>query len=398
MGHRLGYGIFDADNHYYEATDALTRHLDPKLRRRVAEWAEVRGKPRLLIGGALNDFIPNPTFDPIGKPGALMEYYLGTAEGGRSFATRIRDVEPLANRPEYRDRAARLVRMDEQGMDGCWLFPTLGVGIEHALRDDLPACQAAFSAFNRWLDEDWGFAHRDRLFATPYLCLRDVDLAVQELEWVLARGARVILIKPGPVETATGRRSGFGSAFDPFWSRVAEAGLTTAIHGGASAYSEMAKIWGATDDMRAFFGTPLASLIHGTHRDIHDTLAAMICDRLFARHPRLRVASIENGASWLAGLLQKLAITGHQYPDWFPEAPVETFRRHVWVAPFWEDDPVETARLIGADRTLLGSDWPHLEGVSDPARYADRLGPLGADGIRRVMRENAAELTRPPAA
>ena len=60
---QLGYRIFDADNHYYEAVDALTRHLDPKLRRPVAEWAEVRGKPRLLIGGALNDFIPNPTFD-----------------------------------------------------------------------------------------------------------------------------------------------------------------------------------------------------------------------------------------------------------------------------------------------------------------------------------------------
>jgi len=393
---QLGYRIFDADNHYYEATDALTRHLDPKLRRRVAEWAEVRGKPRLLIGGALNDFIPNPTFDPIGKPGALMEYYLGTAEGGRSFAARIRDVEPLANRPEYRDRDARLARMDAQGMEACWLFPTLGVGIEHALARDLAACHAAFSAFNRWLDDDWGFAHKGRLFATPYLCLRDVRLAVDELEWVLSRGARVILIKPGPVETASGRRSPFTREFDPFWSRVAEAGVTTSIHGGASAYSDLEKIWGSSDDMRAFFGTPLGALIHGTHRDIHDTLAAMICDGLFERHPDLRIASIENGANWVGGLLQKLEIIGHQYPDWFRASPVETFRRHVWVAPFWEDDPVEIAGLIGADRTLLGSDWPHLEGVSDPSSYADRLVPLGASGTRRVMRENAAELTRPP--
>ncbi len=158
----------------------------------------------------------------------------------------------------------------------------------------------------------------------------------------------------------------------------------------------MEKIWGSSDDMRAFFGTPLASIIHGTHRDIHDTLAAMVCDKLFERHPRLRVASIENGANWVDGLVHKLEMTGNQYPDWFSEPPLETFLRHVWVAPFWEDDPVETARQIGADRTLLGSDWPHLEGVADPSSYADRLVALGSASTRRVMRENAAELTRPP--
>ena len=35
----LPYLIFDADNHYYEAEDAFTRHLDPKMRRRCMDWA-----------------------------------------------------------------------------------------------------------------------------------------------------------------------------------------------------------------------------------------------------------------------------------------------------------------------------------------------------------------------
>lgn len=393
---RIDYRIFDADNHYYEAPDALTRHLDRKMQKRVAEWVELNGRRRLLIAGALNDFIPNPTFDPVGKPGALMDYYLGSAEGGRSFQDKIRDVEPLSNRPEYQNRDARLERMDEQEMEGCWLFPTLAVGLEHSLRADADASLAAFSAFNRWLDEDWGFAFENRIFATPYLCLRDVTHAVGELEWVLERGARVILIKPGPVATESGTRSPFTSEFDPFWARVAEAGITTAIHGGASIYSDLEKIWGSSKDMRAFFGTPLGSIIHGTHRDIHDTLAAMICENLFERHPRLRVASIENGANWVEGLLHKLEITGNQYADMFTEPPVDVFKRHVWVAPFWEDDPVEIASLIGADRTLLGSDWPHLEGVADPMGYAERLLPMGDEKTRQVMRDNAVELTAPP--
>ena len=95
------FRIFDADNHYYEAEDALTRHLDKKMRKRVAEWVELNGRRRLLIGGVLNSFIPNPTFDPIGKPGALMDYYLGSEDGGKTFLDRIRDVEPLSDRPEY---------------------------------------------------------------------------------------------------------------------------------------------------------------------------------------------------------------------------------------------------------------------------------------------------------
>ncbi|GIS34259.1 MAG: hypothetical protein Ct9H90mP5_07080 [Acidimicrobiaceae bacterium] len=48
-----------------------------------------------------------------------------------------------------------------------FFFPTLGVGMESALENDLPALQAVFSAFNRWLAEDWGFSYKDRLFAAP---------------------------------------------------------------------------------------------------------------------------------------------------------------------------------------------------------------------------------------
>jgi hypothetical protein len=59
--------------------------------------------------------------------------------------------------------------MDTQGMEGAILLPTLGVGMEQALAHDLPALTAAFRAFNRWLEEDWGFAYQNRIFAAPYI-------------------------------------------------------------------------------------------------------------------------------------------------------------------------------------------------------------------------------------
>ena len=73
----LGFDVFDADNHYYEAPDAFTRHLEPAMAKRCMQWAEVNGKPRLMVAGKINRFIPNPTFDPVARPGCLDEYFRG---------------------------------------------------------------------------------------------------------------------------------------------------------------------------------------------------------------------------------------------------------------------------------------------------------------------------------
>ena len=74
MTTQLPFKFFDCDNHYYEALDAFTRHIEPQYKKRAIQWAELDGKQRLIVGGRVNRFIPNPTFDPVGKPGALDEY------------------------------------------------------------------------------------------------------------------------------------------------------------------------------------------------------------------------------------------------------------------------------------------------------------------------------------
>jgi hypothetical protein len=71
----LGFKAFDADQHYYEAEDAFIRHIDPAMRKRCMQWAEIDGKKRLLVGGRVNRFIPNPTFDPVAHPGCLDSYF-----------------------------------------------------------------------------------------------------------------------------------------------------------------------------------------------------------------------------------------------------------------------------------------------------------------------------------
>ena len=87
MNH-VDFEVFDCDNHYYEAVDAFTRHLEPGFEKRTMQWAEIDGRQRLLVGGRINRFIPNPTFDPVSKPGALDEYFRGRNPQGRGRARR----------------------------------------------------------------------------------------------------------------------------------------------------------------------------------------------------------------------------------------------------------------------------------------------------------------------
>ena len=388
----LDFGIFDADNHYYEARDAFIRHVPASWHKRCMQWAEVGGRTRLLVGGKINTFIPNPTFDPVAKPGSLQAYFKGKGDAGKDLKVQFGELEPI--RPEYHDRDARLAVMDAQGIDACWLFPTLAVGMEEALKHDPEAVMVAFRGFNEWLEDDWGYAYRDRLYAAPYLSLVDLDGAIAELERVLSLGARFICMRPAPVETPSGCNSPFVEQFDPFWARVAEAGVTVALHGGDSGAARMAQVWEPQADYNAFFATPLQRVILG-NRAITDAMAAAVCHKVFDSHPVLRFALIENGASWVRGLVKKLDKAAAQSPDWFTERPSETFRRHVWVSPFWEDNAVTSAEMLGVDRCLFGSDWPHTEGLPEPRDYAEEIATLGAPAVRSIMRDNAARLTTP---
>jgi predicted TIM-barrel fold metal-dependent hydrolase len=387
----IDFRLFDGDNHYYEAEDAFTRHIDRKMRRRCMDWAVVNGRKELLVAGKVNRFIPNPTFDPVARPGCLDAYYQGKNQAGLSIRDAFGALEPI--HPAYRDRDERLKIMDAQGLEGAFFFPTLGVGMEEALIDDPPAVVAAFRAFNRWLAEDWGFAYRERIFAAPYLTLVDLDAAVDELEWVLAQDVRVAVMRSAPVRVPGRSRSPADPCFDAFWARVAEAGITIAFHGGDAGYGRYFADWGEGGNVESFKVSGWKNVIGGT-RAPFDCFAALVSHGLFARHPNLRIASVEMGSNWVPWLLQSFRRAWGIDPNAFPEPPVDTFQRHVWVSPFHEDDVALLRELVGADRLLMGSDWPHAEGLPEPKDYVRELGSFAAPEVRAVMHDNAAALAQ----
>ncbi len=384
----LGFKPFDADNHYYEATDAFTRHIDPKMAQRCMQWVQLGGKQRLLVGGKVNKFIPNPTFDPVSKPGALDAYFRGKVAGG-DLRQMFGELDPIS--PAYRDRESRLALMNQQSLDAAFFFPTLGVGMEEALRNDIPALTAAFSAFNRWVDDDWGFDYKGRIIAAPYLSLADPKWALDELNWAITKGVRVIVMRTAPVIAPGGQtRSPGDPIFDPFWARAAEANVVVAFHSGDAGYGKYIDDWEPGGDFEAFKFSALRTMT--SDRAPFDMFAVLVCHGVFSRHPGLRCASIEAGSEWVLPLIKKFKKAYAQSPMMFKTDPIEQFRNQVWVAPFYEDDIRKLADAIGSDRVLFGSDYPHAEGLAVPTEFVNDLHGFADGEVRQIMRDNAYEL------
>ena len=154
------------------------------------------------------------------------------------------------------------------------------------------------------MNEDWGFAYQERIFAAPLFTWVDPAAAVTELEWALATDARFLLLLPGPVITPAGGRSPSDPVFDPFWARVNEACATVVVHGGDSWYSNYLPDWGESATMEAFRQNPFRSLV--SSNVTQDMFANLLAHHHFQRFPNVRIAAIETGSDWVFHLHQKL--------------------------------------------------------------------------------------------
>jgi predicted TIM-barrel fold metal-dependent hydrolase len=75
--------------------------------------------------------------------------------------------------------------------------------------------------------------------------------------------------------------------------------------------------------------------------------------------------------------------------------PSELFKQNIWVAPYHEEDISGLIDLIGAEHVLFGSDFPHAEGLANPADFVESISDRSDEEIRRVMRENARGIIQP---
>jgi predicted TIM-barrel fold metal-dependent hydrolase len=399
MARSLDFPVFDADNHFYETTDAFTRYL-PEEYSQVLKYVEVKGRTKPAIKNVITEYLPNPTFNVVAPPGAHeLKYKLQnpdstTKPGDKPLVEPPRSIPAI---PAFFEPEARLELMNELGLDRVLLWPTLASVLEERLTDDPVATHVIMHAFNQWMLDHWSFNVDDRIFPAPVVTLPIIDRALEELDWLVERGAKVILIRPAPVPDWNGRRRSFAlPEFDSFWKRVEEADLLVGMHASDSGTQRYVNEFEGRDSEFLPFGgvTAFVELLGAEYRIISDVVASIIGHGMATRFPKLRILPVENGSAWVRPLIERLEKVYARKPGLFDEDPVAVFKRNIWVHPFHEEDPTGLIDLVGVENVCFGSDYPHPEGLYDPLTYVDELASLPKADQAKVMGGNLAEIMR----
>ena len=429
----LPYLINDSDNHFNEPLDCFERYIDPSQKdlairfvtapdgRRLQLFA---GKPSKFTGSAANQitFSQDELTKMLGDtsnvgtgrgtvPKAEGEKELGVIPGmllnrlnplkGLSEEERKAFVAEFRNQSEaFGNRDLRLALMDDQGIDKGIMYPAAAHDIEYEFADNVDALYANIRAFNRWMHEEVGFVAENRMWLPPYIAFADPDLAVKELETVMAQGATLIQTKSGHAhggrDNPYGGRSLADPAFDRFWSIVNEAGVRLAVHLGGTDYQKYGADW--SEDPEAVLGDfdAFQWMMYWGDRPAMELTSALILHNFFGRFPNIRVCLSEQGTVWLPYTLRKMdhAFLMGRKAKWsdtgrLDRRPSEIFRQHFVVAPFPEENVRRVVDEVGIDSIVFGSDFPHGEGLAYPSQYvAAQLSSFTEEEQRRIMRDN----------
>ncbi len=436
----LGYRINDADNHFNEPPDCFERYIDPKhaeLSIRSVTGPDgdqmqlFAGKPskfhsskqaqvtfsaeelQKMLGdttniGAGRGTVPRETGEPELSviPGMLLNRL--NPLKGLDEEQRKAFIADFRHKSEaFGNRDLRLALMDEQGIDKALMFPAAAHDIEYEFADNIEALYANIRAFNRWMHEEVGYVVKNRMFLPPYIALADPDLAVKELEQVLADGATIIQIKSGHAHG--GQRNPFGGRspadpiYDRFWSIINEAEVRLTVHLGGTDYQKYGIDW--SEDPETVFGDfdAFQWMMYWGDRPVLELTAALIFHNFFGRFSNIKVCLSEMGTVWLPYALRKM---DHSYlmgrkAKWsesgrLDRRPSEIFRQHFIIAPYPEENVQRVVSEIGVEPIVFGSDFPHGEGLAYPGQYVGaQLSNFSDTDQRRIMRDNLEAFLAP---
>jgi predicted TIM-barrel fold metal-dependent hydrolase len=365
--------VVDADSHVLEPADLWERYIDPPFRDRAIRIVEVGGVEQLIMG------------EEVILAGRLAG--LGGVHLDRStvFAgdLRYQDGCPPAS---YEPRA-RVALWDEWNVTAGLVFPT--IGILPFPNEDPSLASAYCRAYNRW-QADFAAESGGRVLSVAHLNLADVDEAVRELEWCLERGFKAVFLPPEPIGI---HRPG-EARFDPLWARCAEAGVPVCLH-------VVVRFSGAAVPYAAWHGAGAGvafAFALGAPGQIIPAVATMVLDGTFDRHPGLRVLCVEAGCGWAAHLMDRLdekwSVFGPLLPDSLKLKPSEYLQRNVWYVAEPEERTIGAMLdLVGEDRILWGSDYPHVDSNMDaPQQIRRSVEGLTPERRAAVLGGNAARL------
>jgi len=372
---KLAYpGAVDADGHILEPPDLWESYLEPAYRERALrlrpdenglEYLEIDGTPSKQVRGGMLGMLGGMDRKIVDVLPAREHTYVHGASFGAMNARE------------------RLQRLDQEGLDAAFLYPTLGV-LWEAECTNVEMAQAYTRAYNRWIVDFCGESG-GRLIPIAHLSLGDPDAAARELERAVAAGAR-----GGWVAPFTMTRIPHGHPdHDRLFATAQDLEVPLAIH------PTFEPRWATPGRFTHLHGANF--VLNVTSADaVRHAFTSLFQFAVFDRFPRLKIVLLESGAGWIGYWLDRMdgyasSLLGPAVP--LKDKPSSYFRRNCWISCDPDERTIPALMdLYGADRFFWASDFPHPDHtgnyISELEELAGKMSPparsqLLGDNVRR---------------
>ena len=283
---------------------------------------------------------------------------------------------PMA--PRLTSIDGRLEDMDRQGID----VQALTLHFQH--QHDWAEPELA-DAIARLLNEKVAEAvamHPDRLVGLGGVSLQHPELAVEQLDFLMQE----LDLRGVMMTTIIGDEEISAPRFDPFWTRAEELDAVIFIHPEGS-FGDASGRFAGSGALGNTIGMPLDTTVAMSH---------MIFGGFLDRHPRIKIVW-SHGGGYLPSYIGRsdncaLRNRGCQGIE---KSPSEYLRQLYYdTVVYSPDNLAHLINEVGADRIVLGTDYPFPIAAEDPVGDALAVDGLSDDELVAILGGTAAELLK----
>ncbi|MGD1241599.1 amidohydrolase family protein [Mycobacterium seoulense] len=261
-----------------------------------------------------------------------------------------------------RDARARLADLDQEGIWGEVIFPSLGMWASSFRTPEL--LKACMRASNEWALEEI-VAVSPRYVVTAQVSTLVVDDAVDEMLWAADKGFKAIFLPTTPHPSAPDWHR---DDWEPLWAAAEEAGMVLAFHIGTDPV-EVTAANSVTGGAGLVYRGPGGAIMNYAETTFSGQRATMklVASGALDRHPNLKVLISEGGATWVPFLGDRLLEGYRQHhmvvrPK-LSRSPKEILFNQVYASFQHDETAVQAFEHMGYRNVMFGSDYPHMEGT-----------------------------------
>jgi len=373
--------MYDADSHIMELPDFLQKYADPSMRDEIP-----------AVNYSASIVTDEEVAEIMARGGRHSDAHLAELLGlGDRLIEKSKEIQALG----AFDGAERKTAMDMLGFKKQLVFATHSVAMPFSPSSKIAPQRryAGARAHNRHMIDFC--SHDDRLMGVAIIPLDDPGYALAELDFVARSKLKAVWVPHRPC----GDKSPGHVAFEPFWARLAEAGLPFLLHVGGSPL-QLAKAWAnngrpATKDWLGGGENVRTKDAAVLHQGPETFISMMVIEGVFERHPKLRGASVELGAGWVPSLLTRLDWVAKHWGRTdatmaaFKRTPAEQLTQQMAFTPFVFEEVGAFIDQSNPDLYLFSSDYPHIEGGRNPiGRFEGALGARSSAVRDKFYAEN----------